>query len=91
MNKDRRKAIAGIIDQLATYEKAFEDLAGQLDVLGEDEQEYADYMPENLHGGEKHSTAEETATELSDVATELQELFETEIAPLIDRLQAAKE
>lgn len=69
MNKHRRKDLDQAVELL---EKAAEIL-GQ---AGEDEQIYADEMPENMHGCEKHERAEEIAGDLMFMPDELEELVE---------------
>lgn len=67
MNAARRKALDALLAKL-------EEVASDLNSLAGEEQDYADAMPENMHGNERHTKAEEDASELEDVASELDEL-----------------
>lgn len=68
MNNARRKAIGTIISTLE---------AAQYDVeaVAEEEQEYADGMPENLQGSEKFEKAEDVALELDQIQSELSDII----------------
>lgn len=69
MNKQRRKALDALLVKL-------EELTSDLNMLAGEEQEYADTMPENMQGNERHSKAEEQAQELESVAQDMDELAE---------------
>ncbi len=68
MNKARRKAIGTII---ATLEEVQSDTS----TVAEEEQEFADNMPENMQGSEKFEKAEEAAQELADIHFELTDII----------------
>ena len=51
MNKVRRAALQKIHDELS-------ELKSRLEALKDEEQEYIDNMPENLHGSERYEAAE---------------------------------
>lgn len=70
MNQARKKKLTKIIEQL-------DELRNQIEYEAEAEQEYFDNMPENLQGSERGQRAEEGATELADMATELEDIIET--------------
>lgn len=76
MNDARRKILKEALS-LITDAK---DLLGQ---AAEEEQEYADNMPENLQGGEKHCAAEEAADKLQECNDEL-ESIKGALAEVID-------
>ena len=76
MNKQRRKDIDKAIELL-------EEAARILESAGEEEQDYADNMPENMHYSEKHGRAEEVASELTEL--------EQEISELVTRAEECKE
>lgn len=65
MNKKRREALSGIVSEI-------EDLTARLESLAEEESDYFDSMPESLQGSERGQKAEETATALSDAASNLE-------------------
>ena len=64
MNNQRRKELQRAIRWL---EGAREIIEFEADA----EQEFADNMPENLQGSERHDTAEETAMRLADQVDEI--------------------
>ena len=72
MNKDRRKRLNEIREQI-------ENLAGELEEIQTEEQEYFDNMPESLQPGEKGDAAQaatdaiETAVDhLRDAASDIE-------------------
>ena len=70
MNKDRRKLIEKAVGLLSDAKELIEQAA-------EEEQDYADNMPENLQGSERHENAEQAASELCDCAGELESVIDT--------------
>lgn len=67
MNKARRKEIERA--------QALLDEAQQiLQACGEEEREYYDNMPESIQGSEKGDAADTAASELEDVAQEVEDL-----------------
>lgn len=68
MNKERRKNIQGIADQL-------EELKGNLELLQEEEEEYRDNIPENLQGSVRYEKAEEACDALSDAVSNLEDVI----------------
>lgn len=70
MNKQRRKELA----------KAKDMLTEAMDILvaaGEEEQEYAENMPENMQGSEKFEKAEQASSDLMDAVSEIENLILT--------------
>ena len=61
MNKERRKNLQGIIDQL-------EELAGAVEDIQEEEEEYRDHIPENMQSGERYEQAEAACGALAEAA-----------------------
>lgn len=55
MNRERRKALQAIIDQLET-------LQTQLEEIQTEEEEYRDNIPENFQSGERYEHIEEMAS-----------------------------
>ena len=73
MNKDRRNTIGRIISDI-------ENIQSEVEEVGQQEQDYADNMPENMqYNSEAHERAEEVAQEIEEIAGEFTDL--------IDRLQ----
>lgn len=68
MNKERRKNIQGIADQL-------EELKGNLELLQEEEEEYRDNIPENLQGSERYERADEACDALSESVDGLEDII----------------
>ncbi len=61
MNETRRKALRTIASELS-------DIQDRLNELAQEEQDYADAMPENMQGNDKHTAAEECASNLIQLA-----------------------
>lgn len=59
MNKQRRRSIRDIINQLT-------DLQVSIETLKDEEQEYLDNMPEGLQAGDKGSAAQEAIDALEE-------------------------
>ena len=68
MNKPRRKALQGIIDQL-------EELKGALEEILSEEEEYRDNMPENMQGGEKYEKVEEAVSNIDDAVSTIEDVI----------------
>lgn len=68
MNKERRKNIQGIADQL-------EELKGNLELLQEEEEEYRDNIPENLQGSERYERADEACEALNEAVDNLEDII----------------
>lgn len=68
MNKERRKALQAIIDQLET-------LQSQLEEIQTEEEECRDNIPENFQSGERyeHIHIEEICESLSDAVSSLED------------------
>ena len=65
MNITRRKALEAIYDKLV-------ELRDELESIKDEEQEYADNMPENLQGGERHEAAENAVYGMEDALSDLE-------------------
>lgn len=59
MNRERRKAIDAVFDQL-------EELKGEIERIREEEEEYFENMPESIQYGEKGELAEASIEELDN-------------------------
>ena len=66
MNRERRKNLQSIIDQL-------EELQGSLEDLLEEEEVYRDNIPENMQGSERYERAEEACDNLSEAVSSLED------------------
>ena len=61
MNKERRKALSDIMEQL-------EELKSSVEEIQEDEDESRENMPENLQGTERYERSEEASENLSGMS-----------------------
>lgn len=68
MNKERRKNIQSIADQLG-------ELKGSLEAIQQEEEEYRDNIPENLQGSERYEKAEEACDALSEAVDNLDDII----------------
>ena len=62
MNNPRRKALEAIHETLT-------ELRDQLEALKDEEQEFADNMPENMQGGERHEAAEAAVSSMDAICS----------------------
>jgi len=67
MNRERRKKLGEIIDQLGTLRDA-------LDAVASEEREAYDNLPESLQESDRGCAMEEAADELDDICSEMEEL-----------------
>ena len=65
MNRQRRKALRDIIDQLETLRMQLEDLQTE-------EEDYRDNFPESLQNSERYERTEEICESLSDAVDEME-------------------
>lgn len=70
MNKQRRKQLAEAIELI-------EQARSIIECAKDEEQEYADNMPESLQESEKHERAEEIAYSLEELLDSLSDAVET--------------
>lgn len=70
MNKERRKRIQQLIEELNTIQSSIEDVAAE-------ERDFVDNMPENMHGGDKYSAAECAADALESAGNSAQEALDS--------------
>ncbi len=66
MNKERRKALEAVQEKITNAQ-------GELESLRDEEQDYADNMPESLQSSEKHDTAEEAIASMDSALDSLSE------------------
>lgn len=67
MNRERRKKLGEIIDQL-------EYLREDLDAVASEEREAYDNLPESLQESDRGCAMEEAADEMEDICSELEDL-----------------
>ena len=77
MNKERRKAIEEIIDQLGVLKE-------QVESISEEEQEAYDNLPEGIQYSERGEAMGENATDLEDAASTIDEAITT-LQDIIER------
>lgn len=68
MNRERRKNIQSIIDQL-------EKLSGAIEEIQYEEEEYRDNIPENLQSSERYEVADEAVSSLESAISSLEEVI----------------
>lgn len=92
MNKDRRKAIADIINDMG-QNGALDDLdslAERIEAIRDEEQEYLDNMPESLQSSDRAETAQAAVESLNEAADAVREMLE-QFNAAITALEAAQE
>ena len=70
MNKLRRKYINKIIERIRlasnnTSIDELKDIAGEIEIIQNEEEDYRDNIPENMYGGSKYEAADEACDNLS--------------------------
>jgi len=85
MNKQRRKQIEkaceeykAFVNKLDELKEKGRSLLEEFERLRDEEQEYLDNMPENLHGSDKHDTAESSINELEELHQALDSFVEVD-------------
>lgn len=73
MNKDRRKALSALADELNGLHGKIDDIRSQAETLRDEEQDYFDAMPENLQQGDRGQTAEEAIGYIESAVNALDE------------------
>ena len=68
MNKKQRKALADLLEQL-------DGLATELQKMGEEEDEKAENLPENLRYSAKGDELDENSSALCDAASDIQDII----------------
>lgn len=66
MNRERRKAITELADRISKWAEEVEAFQAEIEAIAEEEQEYLDNMPENLHGSERYYASEEAIRQLEE-------------------------
>lgn len=88
MNKERRKAIADLIEDIEKID--FEDIKSRIENIRDEEQEYFDNMPESFQMGDKGQRAEEAISYLEEADSAVDEVL-SQIEELIGQLNNASE
>lgn len=68
MNKERRKTIREIMEQIEELKSSLEDCQW-------DEEEYRDNIPENLQGSERYEKADNAVSNIEDAVSNLEEVL----------------
>ncbi len=68
MNKERRKNIQDVVEQLDGLKTTLEELQGE-------EEECRDNIPENLRGSERYEKADEACDALNDAVDGLEDII----------------
>ena len=87
MNKQRRKDIDVIIQNLKNAQSFLDDALSDANNIRDEEQEYYDNMPENMQNGEKGEIAQVAVDNLYEVVSALEDL---DIDDLISKLEEAQ-
>lgn len=66
MNAERRKALNSVIDKI-------NDAMSELEGLRDEEEEYKDNMPENMHGSERYENAESAVSNMQEAYDQLED------------------
>lgn len=90
MNKQRRKAIADLIQRLDALAIDVADAQEDADDLASEEREYFDNMPENMQQGEKGEAASAGADALEEARDTLESARDS-ISEAMDKLREAME
>lgn len=62
MNRERRKNLQGIIDQLEELKSSLEDIQSE-------EEEYRDNIPENMQSGERYEQSDAACDAMSEAVS----------------------
>jgi predicted transcriptional regulator len=84
MNKDRRKMIAQITEDVQKAINLLEDVQGDIETVRDEEQDYLDAMPESMQGGEKGEMAQEAIDALEEALEAVSSLLDAGVADLLD-------
>jgi uncharacterized coiled-coil DUF342 family protein len=76
MNKERRKAIGALLEQIAELQGKADDIKEQLESLKDEEQEYYDNMPESFQNGEKGEAANAAVEALENLLSDIETFTE---------------
>jgi uncharacterized coiled-coil DUF342 family protein len=74
MNKDRRKTIASITEQLAELEALRDSIKEAIEEVRDEEQEYFDNMPEGFQMADRGQAAEGAISNLENAISQLEDL-----------------
>lgn len=88
MNKDRRKTIAAIYEQLEQLAALRDNIVEQIETIRDEEQDYYDNMPESLQGGEKGDVASAAIDALDNAVNGLQDISCDDVAGYLSEAEA---
>ena len=98
MNSTRRKAIKQTINRFDSIRKKLDELVSEVESVKSDvesiqweEEEYRDYMPENLQGSERYDKADYACTNLSDAVDALIGALDFDFGDVTTSLEEAME
>lgn len=87
MNKERRKSIDRVINEIEKLKELYASIVEEVEEIRDEESDYLDNIPENLQGSDRYYTAEEAVGNLDSAVDSLQEIDFDEI---VDYLEEAK-
>ena len=88
MNKDRRKAIAAICEQLDRLTALRDSIVEQIETIRDEEQDYYDNMPEGIQSGDKGDAASYAIDALDSAVSGLQALDFDDVASYLNDAEA---
>jgi hypothetical protein len=80
MNKQRRKELADVMDELSKFAAALvlvpnlAEILEKLESLKDEEQDYYDNMPEGLQNGDKGAAAQQAVSDMENAISALEPL-----------------
>lgn len=88
MNKAKRKKIMNIVEQISSMTTRLECIAGEINLLSDDEAYKLENMPENLEGSAQYDSIENAADHLSDAYQEMESAL-AKLLQVMEDLEAA--
>lgn len=88
MNKERRETIARLSKRFYELQDELEDIRFEIENVKDEEQEYSDNMPENLHVSERGVSAESAVDALEQAHDALYDLLNSDVVWLLETAQA---
>ncbi len=74
MNKERRKAIEALKDQIRALATAAAGVASEVEALRDEEQDYFDNIPESLQSGDRGQASEAAISSLEYALSSLEDI-----------------
>ena len=88
MNKQGRKTLDRLHDELSTLKGKFEDIKSELETLRDEEQDKYDNMPESLQSGDRGETLQATIDNLESAINDMESVDYDEV---LGYIESAKE